>query len=56
MSKIWNDWGIEDGDYIAEYDEPIKQFPINTNMVLNALFTIFSIVLFAVVLNLIVKV
>ncbi|MCF6270618.1 MAG: hypothetical protein L3J41_12970 [Melioribacteraceae bacterium] len=59
MSKIWDEWGIEDGDYIAEYDEPIKLSPfgvINTRTVLTIMFTIFSVALFAVVLNLIVKV
>ncbi len=53
-TKIWNDWKIEDGDYIAEHNKPLKNsFFVNadsTTLLLVIGAVILSVVLLAVIL------
>ncbi len=53
-TKIWDDWSIEDGDYITEHNEPLKDsFFVNadrTTLLLVFGAVILSVVLLAVIL------
>ncbi|MBU0475419.1 MAG: hypothetical protein KKF62_14825 [Bacteroidetes bacterium] len=59
MFESWNGWSPKDGDYEAKYDTPKQStllLVISSKVVVNTTYAVLSLSVFAIILNLIMKV